>query len=617
MLAEGQRLGAEALAELESDRHRFGIILFGRPYNAFVKEAHLGIPHKLSTKDVLVIPHDFLPIQHLPSYENMYWASGQQIIRAARFVKDHPKLFGVFITNFSCGPDSFIVSYFRTLMGSKPSLTLELDSHSADVGVNTRIEAALDIMTNYLELSKRGLIANGSPSRIALQVMETTNGIQVRDASGKSWDLRSRDVQVVMPSLGRFSTRAMAASLRSEGIRTKTLEVPTTQTLKYGRSHTNCKECLPFILTTGQMVEHLSTDAEAGLTKSLFFMPHGCGPCRQGQYAVRMKDVINERGFRNAGILSLREDNGYGGLGSRFFRRAWTGLVLSDLVADAENALKVLASHPPSALELLQREWEVLEDALVHDRLTEVFPKVDACAQTLSRIPLRMRPEDAKVISLIGEFYVRREEFSSQELVDALMANGFVVRVTPLAEFIYYVNYLATAVPSQRLPGLMNRLSVRGKDAFQRWVERRLRKPFAKTGLVSGEMINVERTIAMARRLISEEMIGEAVLTVGVALRDVLDESAGIVSIGPFGCMPSRVAEAMLVKEMTFEGKRKSQGMIDRPPAGVTTLPYLHVETDGSPFPQITQSKLEIFMLQANKLHEKMMIAREGRVHAA
>ncbi|MEK6649372.1 MAG: acyl-CoA dehydratase activase, partial [Bacteroidota bacterium] len=30
VLAEGQRLGAEALAELESDRHRFGIILFGR-----------------------------------------------------------------------------------------------------------------------------------------------------------------------------------------------------------------------------------------------------------------------------------------------------------------------------------------------------------------------------------------------------------------------------------------------------------------------------------------------------------------------------------------------------------------------------------------------------------
>jgi hypothetical protein len=33
-------------------------------------------------------------------------------------------------------------------------------------------------------------------------------------------------------------------------------------------------------------------------------------------------------------------------------------------------------------------------------------------------------------------------------------------------------------------------------------------------------------------------------------------------------------------------------------------LPYLHIETDGNPFPQITQSKIEIFMLQASKLNK-------------
>ena len=42
-----------------------------------------------------------------------------------------PQLFGVYITNFLCAPDSFIVSYFRRVMKQKPSLTLELDDDAA------------------------------------------------------------------------------------------------------------------------------------------------------------------------------------------------------------------------------------------------------------------------------------------------------------------------------------------------------------------------------------------------------------------------------------------------------------------------------------------------------
>jgi hypothetical protein len=38
-------------------------------------------------------------------------------------------------------------------------------------------------------------------------------------------------------------------------------------------------------------------------------------------------------------------------------------------------------------------------------------------------------------------------------------------------------------------------------------------------------------------------------------------------------------------------------------PDELVILPFLYVETDGNAFPQITQSKLEIFMLQAEKAH--------------
>ena len=68
--------------------------------------------------------------------------------------------------------------------------------------------------------------------------------------------------------------------------------------------------------------------------------------------------------------------------------------------------------------------------------------------------------------------------------------------------------------------------------------------------------------------------------------------------------MPSRMSEAILNKEMTLEGKYRN-GNIKRNhyPQELNSLPFLYIETDGNEFPQITQSKIEIFMLQAEKVY--------------
>ena len=42
-----------------------------------------------------------------------------------------------------------MLHYVKWIMGTKPFLVLELDSHSADAGVDTRVEAFLDIIEGY------------------------------------------------------------------------------------------------------------------------------------------------------------------------------------------------------------------------------------------------------------------------------------------------------------------------------------------------------------------------------------------------------------------------------------------------------------------------------------
>jgi predicted nucleotide-binding protein (sugar kinase/HSP70/actin superfamily) len=67
-------------------------------------------------------------------------------MKGVQRVKEVENLYLAWISNFSCAPDSFLLHYVRWLMGQKPYLVLEVDSHTADAGLDTRVEAFLDIV---------------------------------------------------------------------------------------------------------------------------------------------------------------------------------------------------------------------------------------------------------------------------------------------------------------------------------------------------------------------------------------------------------------------------------------------------------------------------------------
>jgi hypothetical protein len=147
------------------------------------------------------------------------------------------------------------------------------------------------------------------------------------------------------------------------------------------------------------------------------------------------------------------------------------------------------------------------------------------------------------------------------------------------------------------------------KASVQQWWEWRIKSRLAASGLYRPEMIDVERTLAGVRHLVNENLRGETSLTIGSAMREILDHSCGVISIGPFGCMPSRIAEAVLKREMTVQGKRRmvGWGRTPLPAEEQESLPFLSIETDGNPFPQVIRANLEAFVLRAQRLHDRQL----------
>ena len=138
--------GREALAKLEETGEP-ALVLVGRSYNLFDRSVNCDIPRKLrALYGINVLPLDFLPLDEEDVSEvnsNMYWNSGRRILAAAQLTRRDPNLHLVYISNFKCGPDSYIKSFIDEAAG-KPSLVLQFDGHANDAGFITRCEAYLD-----------------------------------------------------------------------------------------------------------------------------------------------------------------------------------------------------------------------------------------------------------------------------------------------------------------------------------------------------------------------------------------------------------------------------------------------------------------------------------------
>ncbi len=609
MFEEFKALGKQAMEDLAKDPKQIAIVLFGRSYNAFAKEANLGIPQKFSSRNLTLIPHDFIPSAHLESYENMYWGTGNQILRSARFVKNHEQLFGTYITNFSCGPDSMMIPYFRKIMGNKPSLTLELDSHSADAGLNTRIEAAVDIINRYRELTKKGMLNETASNFKQVEV----HGDIVIDSNGKKHSIRDKNVKILVPSMGRFATDGFAAAFRFSGINSEPLPVYSYETLKTGRGLTTSKECIPLTLCAGAMVNHQNKNPKEDEI-TLMFMSTGCGPCRQGQYTVYLKDIIANKNLKNHGIFTLTDEDSYSGLGTDFVIRGFTALTISDVYQNLYFAVAALAVDKEKALEMVDQEWEKIVEKIEKGTASEVYNQLEIAAKKFSTIEKITTIEKAVKVALIGEIFVRNEDFSRRELVQKLLEQHIVIKTAPIGEYLLYANYQIKRLYKEHLPSLNSRMRFKLREIIQRKVELKIKNILAKSGFYEYEPIEIENVIKHSKGLIPIELEGEAILTVGSAMADIVHHASGIVSLGPFGCMPSRVAESILSVNMNVKGKENAQGKeLKMNNSEIENLPFLSVETDGNLFPQIIQSKLEIFILQTTRLHKALMKSSEEK----
>jgi predicted nucleotide-binding protein (sugar kinase/HSP70/actin superfamily) len=322
-----------------------------------------------------------------------------------------------------------------------------------------------------------------------------------------------------------------------------------------------------------------------------------------------MEDLIKRLEIPNVALFSLTSENAYGGFGNDFQLRLWQAVVTSDVMEDVRSMLLANATDTDTAINIFDDELRLIMDELEQKDFSSLERQLIRSAEQLSRIHLKRPTGEVPAISLVGEIFVRRDALSRQHLTERLAEKGFAIVCSPIAEWILYSDYLVDQGLADHKMSKTERLSFMLKKKLMSRIERRIKSALSRSGLVCAEPLDIKPIIQNAAPYISQNLTGEAVLTVGSALAEIASHACGVIAIGPFGCMPNRLSEAILNGIMTREGKLATDpgnASLRAVLTDMDDLPFLAIESDGSPFPQLIDAKLETFCLRAERLHERM-----------
>ena len=532
------------------------ILLAGRSYNAFTPEGSQSVGKKLSSMGVTVIPADCLaPVGEGPTV----WYAANQILNAVALAKQHPNLFLLCVSNFSCTIDAFTHAMLASELGSKPYLILEIDAHTADAGVQTRLEAFLDIVANYHE-------TRASPSQPFTRCRLASNGQgQVIRATGAPVPLTDPRVKIYFPNFSQYHTQGFAMAARWLGLHTGEVLPLDRSQLERGLQYSSGRECLPLPICLGQLLhisEHRQPDEIAG-----FYMVRGGAPCVSDSYMGYLERFISEQRLADVFLLNPDADNNYLGFGAAALaHRLSPAICMADILVEIEQVLRVVGAR--GSLERLRGEWQQFAETT--GSLEQCQADLPEFVERVAALPRTRDPLTCPRVVVTGDFFTRFSPFFMEGVAELYAGRGIILKPVDLSDLLLYGAYHAVAETANRWglkPGglALARACTRvfqpdGKDYLrkwasyqaERWYEQHYRGLFHRTGLLVAGPNKASLLFEKAAEHVSPAIYGETIPTVGKGLEADSEGYDGIIVIGPFNCLPYRISEAIL-KPLSFQ----------------------------------------------------------------
>lgn len=137
---------------INDNGYDINIALLGHPYNIYDNFVNMNLVEKLHDFGVGITTEEFVPEANIDEevsklFKRPFWSFARNSYGAASYLHSINKIDGIiYISSFACGIDSVVIELIKDRIGDFPFLILKIDEQTGEAGVNTRIEAFVDMI---------------------------------------------------------------------------------------------------------------------------------------------------------------------------------------------------------------------------------------------------------------------------------------------------------------------------------------------------------------------------------------------------------------------------------------------------------------------------------------
>jgi predicted CoA-substrate-specific enzyme activase len=533
------RARATDILEKAKAEERPVILLLGRPYHIDPLINH-KIPDILTGFGVDVITEDSIPLKPGQTLENRHvmtqWEYINRYYHAARWAGQQDHVEVVQLNSFGCGPDPFVLEEVRTILkeyGKSPTV-VRIDEIESPGSTKLRLRSMMESIQQNPKAEAR-----------IYQPRKTTKVFRQED----------RGRTLIVPDFSPFCSPPIVRPFIDMGYKIVALPPANRGSVDVGLKYTNNEICYPGIITIGDLVKALQSGQYDPARTAIGFSQTG-GQCRASSYPSMIKKALIAAGFDKVPVVTLstnlqvlNDQPGFEFDIKDYMYKAVIGMMFTDALSDMYYSSAIREQQKGAAQRLADKYLTSFMAGAIPLERAALLESLDQAVTDFNQLDIHH--QDYPRAGIVGEIYVKYNEFSNNYVARWLMEQGVeVVMPTFLEFFAGGIVSLDTSVQTNlKRPNSLWVISFLGKMLIRNFLDK-FEGVMQKYRLYHPHH-DIQEIARKAREIVSlNHQYGEGWLIAGEIASFVKDGINNVLCLQPFGCIANHVIAKGVQKRM-------------------------------------------------------------------
>lgn len=406
-------------------------IIAGRPYHADPL-IHQKTGQILADLGAIVLTDDVFRREKEEGYGRLnivsQWSYPNRVIQAALQVSKLPENVQLIQMNsFGCGPDSFIMDEATSILNKagKNLTIIRVDEIASPGSVRLRLRSLLESLKNgQAQKNKRTLYM----------------GYQV------PFTKKDKQKTILLPWMCDFINPFAPALGELAGYKIENLPKSDRLSVDVGLKYGHNEVCYPSTLVVGDIIKALQS-GKYDLDNIVVAITQTGGQCRATNYIAQIKTAMERAGYSNIPVLALTAGETYQNEQSAFklpltklANIAIYTVLYGDSLQQMYAAIKPREKSKGETQNLFDFYMEVGTEAVKANNPNQLMFLLEQAVNDFNTIPVYEKKFEK--IGLIGEIFVKYNNYAQAFMTDWLRNQGMEVVTPPIMDFLmqFFVN---------------------------------------------------------------------------------------------------------------------------------------------------------------------------------